>query len=131
MNTIYKITNLVTNQVYIGQATNVESRFKDYKLRLAKGQPKLNESFLTYGTSNHKFEILCTCTNAIVDQLEVYFINHYKTYFYKYRNRGLNLTRGGRRGNAHPEETKAKISKSLKGKKQSQDTINKKKVKKL
>jgi inhibitor of KinA sporulation pathway (predicted exonuclease) len=129
MHTIYKITNTLTNQVYIGQATNVKARFEDYRKRLARGQPKLNESFLTYGTINHKFEILCTCLDAIADKLEIYFIEHYESYFYKYRTKGLNLTRSGRRGAGHPEETKAKIAKSLTDKKQSQNTLNKKKIK--
>ena len=129
MGTIYKITNIVTNQVYIGQASDVKARFKDYSLRLAKGQPLLNQSLLKYGLINHKFEIVCTCLDSISDQLEIYFIKHYESFFYKHKSKGLNLTRGGRRGSAHPEETKKKIAKSLTGKKQSKETIDKKKIK--
>jgi hypothetical protein len=129
MQTIYKITNLVTNQIYVGQTSDASRRFKDYRLRLAPGQSKLHESFLDYGVLNHKFEIICNCDDGVTDKLEIYFISHYKSLFYTNRQFGLNLSRGGRRGSAHPNETKAKIAKALTGKKQSVETINKKRLK--
>lgn len=129
MNTIYKITNLITNQIYVGQSTDVNKRFRDYKKRLAPGQHKLYESFVKYGILNHKFEIICNCEDEVTDQLEIYFIKHYNSLYYTNNKGGLNLSRGGRRGSAHPDEIKAKIAKTLTGGKQSQETINKKRAK--
>jgi hypothetical protein len=66
---IYKITN-PKNKVYIGQSTNINNRWEDYKKLKCKGQPKLYNSFKKYGIENHKFEILKKCTIEKLNDLE-------------------------------------------------------------
>ena len=58
---IYKITNLITYDFYIGSSKNIYLRWRDHKkpsaLKKYKNQ-KMYKDFLTYGILNFKFEIL-------------------------------------------------------------------------
>ena len=38
---IYKVTNLITNQIYVGQTMNFDSRLKDYKNNRSKEQKQI------------------------------------------------------------------------------------------
>ena len=92
---IYKIISPV-NEVYIGQTIDVNHRFSGYKSVGARGQSKLNFSFLKYGWINHTFEILLEiqCTQFEIDKIEQSYIQEYKN-----KNNSLNIAFGGRRGN--------------------------------
>ena len=58
---IYKITNLITCDFYIGSSKNIYLRWRDHKkpstLKRCKNQ-KMYKDFLKYNISNFKFEIL-------------------------------------------------------------------------
>lgn len=117
---IYKITNPNQNS-YIGQSRDIEHRFYYYKLsnEWIKEQRKLYNSIKKYGVENHVFEIIEECTEDIINDREIYWIE-----FYDSVKNGLNLKYGGI-GGRHSEETKQNISKALMGKKQSKETIEK------
>jgi group I intron endonuclease len=117
---IYKITN-PKGKSYIGQSRDIEHRFYYYKLSTnwIKEQRKLYYSFIKYGQENHQFEIIEECTEDVINEREIYWIN-----FYNSVQEGLNLKYGGI-GGRHSEETKQNISKSLMGKKQSKETVEK------
>ena len=58
---IYKITNIVNNKCYIGQAKNYEKRFKQHISALRKNKHEnrfLQFSWNKYGEENFKFEVL-------------------------------------------------------------------------
>lgn len=115
---IYKITS-PSNKIYIGQSTNIEKRWNDYKkFYNCISQSRLYRSLKKYDSNNHKFEIL---NNLIgywsdeqlqkeLDELESFWINHYNSI-----KEGLNIKEGGI-GGKHNQETKDKISKALKNK---------------
>lgn len=124
MKSIYKITNLITNQLYIGQSSNIERRFYDYKTLNCKVQHLLYNSLLEYKIENHKFEIIATCINELADSLEIYFIKYYKSYYYSNKIIGLNLKLGGRNSKLDIE-MRNKISISLTGKTKSEESKNK------
>ena len=117
---IYKITNPKGNS-YIGQSRDIEHRFYYYKLssEWIKEQRKLYNSIKKYGHENHTFEIIEECTEEVINNREIYWIE-----FYDSVKNGLNLKYGGI-GGRHSEETKQNISKALMGKKQSKETIEK------
>jgi len=117
---IYKITN-PKGKSYIGQSRDIERRFYYYKLssEWIKEQRKLYYSIKKYGHENHLFEIIEECSEGIINEREVYWINYFNTV-----NEGLNLKYGGI-GGKHSEETKQNISKALMGKKQSKETVEK------
>lgn len=59
---IYKITNLATEQMYIGQSVNISERFKSHiKCGLGIDAPatnKLYNNMQRYGVWNFTFEVL-------------------------------------------------------------------------
>jgi len=108
---IYKITN-PKGKIYIGLSTNMRKRFSDYRKLICKTQKKLYNSFLKYGVENHKFEIIQQCEKEQLNELEKYYVDLFKTFNSKY---GLNLRDGGGSKSTLSEETKSRISESMKG----------------
>lgn len=112
---VYRITS-PSGAVYIGQSWDILDRWRIYKSRPCKDQPRLYNSFQKHGTTNHQFEILlwfsAGCSQAVLDQREREQIADHK-------RRGLtllNVMEGGR-GSRHSEETKAKIGAANRGNK--------------
>jgi len=87
MTGIYKITNLVTNKVYIGSAINIDSRIKAHISKL-KGNLHINKhlqsSYNKYGENNFKFELIREVSNNILRRAEQFYINKYQSINPKY-----------------------------------------------
>jgi group I intron endonuclease len=105
---IYKITN-PTGKIYIGCTIDWKRRFSEYRRLSMVGQRKLYNSLKKYGYENHIFEIIEECEENMLHEREIYYINHYNCI-----DEGLNIRLGNRNGRL-TEETKQKISESLKG----------------
>jgi len=110
---IYKITS-PSGKVYIGQTINTVKRFSKYKTGDTSRQPKLHSSFIKYGFSTHKIEVLfklnAPVDRELLDRYEIFYIALYK-------NSGailMNLDPGGR-GCRHSDETLKKMSDATKG----------------
>lgn len=59
---IYKITNLVSKKVYIGQTRNLKSRISDYQNPWTKPHKSgINKALIDEGLVNFKFEIEEKC----------------------------------------------------------------------
>ena len=103
---IYKIIS-PSNRIYIGQSIKIEDRIKSYKNLKCKEQPKLYKSLLKYGFENHKIEILIECNESKLNELE----RHYQEEYDSIEN-GLNCiyTKTNDRSGKLSEETKLKIS---------------------
>lgn len=76
---VYKITNKVTNQCYIGQSVNIERRFTEHKTPKAWGNDSLHNDMKKYGVQNFGFEILEICKPSELLEKELYFIKKIKT----------------------------------------------------
>lgn len=98
---VYKITNKVTNQCYIGQSVNIERRFTEHKTPKAWGNDSLHNDMKKYGVQNFDFEILEICKPSELLEKELYFIKKLKPY-YNYVGKPI------------PEKTRKKISKGVK-----------------
>lgn len=85
---IYKITNKITNQSYIGQSIFIERRWKEHMTH--KGSKDLEEDFDKYGITNFTFEILEICEEKELNEKEIYWIKQYDSY-----NNGYNKSEGG------------------------------------
>lgn len=92
---IYKITNQITNQCYIGQSNNIDTRWKDHcKAGLGIDTPagnKLYKAIQEYGLQNFSFEVLEKCNREQLDEKEKYYIDLYDAY-----NFGYNSTKGNK-----------------------------------
>jgi group I intron endonuclease len=107
---IYKITN-PKGKVYIGCTINFKRRLSEYRRLSMAGQIKLYNSLVKYGYNNHKFEIIEECDESILHEREIYWIKYFNCI-----EEGLNIRLGNRTG-ALMDSTKQKISKALKGRK--------------
>lgn len=89
---IYKITNKLTNKVYIGQSVHIEHRWKEHISRANSGSTKLYKAFQLYGLENFSFEVLEECTAKDLDEKEKYWITQYDSF-----KNGYNSTMGGQK----------------------------------
>ena len=69
---IYKITNLITGKVYIGQSKRCEQRFLEHKN--SSSNEHLRNSIEKYGVENFSFEILEETLESDLDEREIYYI---------------------------------------------------------
>jgi group I intron endonuclease len=111
---IYKITN-PSGAIYIGKSKNIISRFKDYKhLKENNKQTKIYNSLQKYGWIKHTFEIIEECSEDILNEREIYWIEYCDSYHHNNKIFGLNLTKGGEGGNGTVRTEQMKINHSLK-----------------
>ena len=115
---IYRIVNIITGKMYIGQSLDVKNRIRVHRYQLKKGShgnDHLLRSYNIHGASNFKYEILYTIENQtntkeqiiqILNKNEEYFINGYDSF-----KNGYNLTSGGD-NKIFSEESIAKMSAS-------------------
>ena len=92
---IYKITDQITKEAYIGQSVSIQTRWKDH-IKSGIGAVKASASNQLYaaikrdGIENFTFELLEACSREELNSKEKYFIGLYQTDVY-----GLNSTKGG------------------------------------
>lgn len=90
---IYKITNLKTQQCYIGQSVDVAQRWKDHvKCGLgidASATNKLYNAMQNEGVWNFSFELIEECPRTDLDKKEKQWIEMYQSNIYSY-----NTTKG-------------------------------------
>lgn len=138
---IYLIRNKINNKVYVGQSINIEKRWRDHKVR--KDDSAIHQAIQKYGVENFEFKVLQECTRDELNDLEVFYIEKYKSF----GKNGYNLNKGGNscpkdftktrieriksscKGRKSPmkgkhlsEETKKHLSEVNKGKKASEET---------
>lgn len=113
---IYCIENLINNKKYIGQSVDLKDRLYGHKTKLKHNKYKnrhLQFSVNKYGLENFSFYIIEECSIECLDERERYYISLYKSDNEEF---GYNVEPGGARGlKTMSEQTKNKISQSLKG----------------
>lgn len=110
---IYKITS-PTNNIYIGQAVDLDSRLRKYRNLNCKSQRHIYSSLVKYGIENHKFEIISSgdFNRALLNELEIHYIHLYNSFNSVH---GMNLKSGGN-SIVLSDETREKIRKTKTGK---------------
>lgn len=84
---VYSITCIVNNKVYIGETSNLYTRFKTHVLNPIN--KFLAEDLKKYGIENFEFEVLDVCLNTKErKQKETIYINSYRAFD---RNHGYNI----------------------------------------
>lgn len=92
---IYKITNINTQQCYIGQSVDVSTRWKDHvKCGLgidASATNKLYNAMQEEGVWNFTFELIEECARELLNEKEKFWINMYQADKF-----GYNSTKGNK-----------------------------------
>jgi group I intron endonuclease len=110
MGYIYKITNKITSQCYVGQTTQkLEERWRQHKNKKSNCK-YLKTALKKYGIENFEFKLICICFDNDLNKFEIEYIKKYDSLI----PNGYNLRSGGQNGGKHNEETKIKISCALK-----------------
>lgn len=91
---IYKITNLITDECYIGQAVDIYKRWCEHcKCGLGIDTPpgnKLYKAIQEYGLNNFTFEVIEECSSNQLNEKEKYFIELYQADTFGYNgNKGV------------------------------------------
>lgn len=86
---IYKIQNLLTGEIYIGQSKNIEQRFKEH---IYHADSYIDQEIFEIGKEFFSFEIVEICNVDQLDSKEQYYINFYHSNIEGY---GYNLVKGG------------------------------------
>ena len=92
---IYKLTNTKNQKIYIGQAVDIGTRWKDHiKAGLGIDTPNnmLYSAMMEDGVENFTFEVLEECGRSHLNDREKYYIA-----FYRSQEWGYNMSRGGAR----------------------------------
>jgi len=110
---IYKITNKITNDFYIGSTIDFNNRFRQHKqsmIRMDHGNPILQNVYNKYGIEKLSFEIIEIVNKDNLLIREQHYIDKLNP---KYNNC---KTAGNMLGRLMSKETKKKMSKAKKGK---------------
>jgi len=116
---IYLIKNLTTNDCYVGRSKHIEKRWKQHfdSGYGAMHSRKFQEAIDKYGKAGFSFQVLEECDIEALRERERYWINKLAPAY--------NTVMDG-----HPvsEETRAKISASLEGRKQPREVVERRKA---
>ena len=91
---IYKITNTITGDFYVGSSHDIKHRWASHKIPSAhKKHPnsKLYKSIASYGLDNFTFEIIEETDN--LKEREQYYIEQLKPSYNNYRAQGWDIER--------------------------------------
>lgn len=123
---IYKITNLISNKLYVGCASNIRTRINDHLYNLRKEKHKniyLQKAWIKYGEKSFAFEMIEKCNITDLHTKEHYWVNELNCLD---RSIGYNLKPTDPNSHSiHSEETKEKLRLANKGKKPSAFCIQK------
>lgn len=109
---VYMLTNKLTGDIYVGQSMDISKRLKNYfnvsYIKSKKGF-RISRALIKYGYSNFSLTILEYCNVSDLLVREQYYFDKLEPQYNILKIAGSSL------GFNHSEETKAKISKALKG----------------
>jgi group I intron endonuclease len=113
MAVIYRIINLISKKIYIGETKekNPLTRWRKHlnNINKGKGCPALRDAIKKYEIDNFKFEILIFCFDDDRFKYEINYIQKFNSIV----PNGYNISKGGYGGGfinkKHTEETKSKI----------------------
>lgn len=109
---IYLLTNLLTNDKYVGQSINLAKRFTKYfTLSYLNNRNSLviSRALKKYGYANFSLSILEYCDKTCLNEREQYYMDTIKPLYNTLKLAGSSY------GYKHTQESKDKRSKSLKG----------------
>lgn len=104
---IYKITNILNNDYYIGSSNNIKVRWTDHSSLLKNNKHSnifFQRAYNKYGKHNFKFEIIATCPNEYLIRLEQWFIDNLNP---KYNL--AKICKAPMQGKTHSEKSKQKM----------------------
>ena len=78
---VYKITNKITGNFYIGSSVNIKERFMSHKTPKATGNDRLHNDMKKYGLENFEFEVIEECEIQTLRAKEYEYIRKCQPYY--------------------------------------------------
>lgn len=116
---IYKVTNKLNGNCYIGQSVDIHKRFNAHKSLRKKGASALIDEMSSYGKESFLFEVFEECERELLNEREIFWIEKLNCI----SPNGYNLNSGGSCPTFVHESTRRKQSIAKIGKKQSKESI--------
>lgn len=93
---IYKFTNKITGESYIGQSKNIHKRYNQHKCTYQPNKKYYENTYFHsmlfyYGFDNFDFEVLEECKESELKSKEIFYIQKYNTIY----PNGYNISAGG------------------------------------
>ena len=111
---IYLIENTISSLFYIGQSSDIASRWSshihDIKSKSRPSNSRLRNSWHKYGTEAFTFSIIEKCEIAMLTEREIYWLGYYRTKYPKYIANTDGPADNPMRGMTHTEVTRARMS---------------------
>ena len=110
---IYKITNTVTNDFYIGSSKDVKRRWKEHKCQSKWNEcpnKQMYQDMQKYGVDKFEFEILAEVEVEKLKEMEQQFIETLKPTYNNYRANGWDIERYKEYGKEYQKSNKGKES---------------------
>jgi len=119
---VYKITHIASGKSYVGISKDVHRRWIQHKSWVNTGARRsaIYNAMQKHGLDAFSWQVIEECSKDNLDMREQHWIAVFDTF----RN-GYNLTAGGEYNKELSEESRKRMSESHKGKKQSQETVEK------
>lgn len=120
---VYKITNTITNECYIGASKNIQNRKYDHRTNYLNPNRKdyntlIYQAMRKYGIENFNFEILEKCDISELNDKERYYVKIYSPSY--------NITPGGKGGHVNKPDKLNEIIEDLKENELTMKEISKK-----
>lgn len=134
---IYSITNKTNNRKYIGQSKDIGSRWKQHLYQLRRNShhcQALQEDWNKYSYEDFTFQVELICTKKYLSEKEIEIWDKYEDNYNgrptgqtypEHTEQTKNKISDSMKGNTHSEKTKSRISDSMKGNKHSEETKRK------
>lgn len=88
MQGIYKITNIITGEEYVGQSVDIKKRWYEHKRKLNNATHSLKISFKKFGIDKFEFIVLELCEQESLNERETHWINKLKPVFNSFKGGG-------------------------------------------
>ena len=108
---LYKVTNLLTNEYYIGKHNGLTQKVKGKNKMYWGSGHRIMNSVKKYGEENFRYDILCYGSSDYIYELEKKYVT---PELLEEDSLCLNLTVGGNGPSYHKKETLEKISQKVK-----------------
>lgn len=111
--TLYRITNIINNKIYIGQTIVPTKRWYDHCRSSSNPKVPISFAIRKYGNHNFTFEVIASCrSQEDANELETLLVKQYNSFVND--GYGYNATYGGMNA-PKTDEWKKKVSESLMG----------------
>ncbi len=118
---IYAIRNVLNGKMYVGQSVNIRDRWRSHRKQLGRGRRSyLYSAMRKHGLENFEFIVLEQCDPTVLNERELYWMEHYAC-----RTQGYNVIPAGQTGRVMDDRAREAIAATLRGRSRPAEVVEK------